>query len=65
MLLPQDQLLPSPCRTKSSLHEIKFLHEISQKVLLQSIPDELIINADQNPSKFVATDNITIAAKWQ
>ena len=31
----------------------------------KSIPDELVINADQTPSKFVATDNITIAAKGQ
>ena len=43
----------------------QFLNEISQKVLLHSIPDELIINADQAPPKSVATDNITIAAKGQ
>ena len=43
----------------------QFLNEISQKVLLHSIPDELIINADQTPSKFVSTDNITMAAKGQ
>ena len=34
-------------------------------MLLHSIPDELIINADQAPPKSVATDNITIAAKGQ
>ena len=34
-------------------------------MLLHSIPDELIINADQTHSKFVVTDNITIAAKEQ
>ena len=34
-------------------------------MLLHSIPDDLIINADQTPSKFVSTDNITLAAKGQ
>ena len=34
-------------------------------MLLHSIPDELIIDADQTPSKFVATDSITMAAKGQ
>ena len=53
--------------TRSLWNEIKFqfLNEISQKVLLHSIPDELIINADQAPLQSVATDNITIAAKGQ
>ena len=56
-----------PAITRSLWNEIKsqFLHEISQKVSLHSFPDKLIINADQNPSKFVATDNITMAAKLQ
>ena len=43
----------------------QFLHEISQIVLIHSIPDGLIINADQTLSKFLATDNITMAAKVQ
>ena len=42
-----------------------FLHKISQKELLHSILDELIINAHQTPSEFVVTDNITMAAKEQ
>ena len=56
-----------PVITRSLWNEIKtqFLHEISQKVLLHNIPDELIINADQTPSKFVATDSITMAAKGE
>ena len=56
-----------PVITRSLWNEIKsyFLYEISQKVLLHSIPDELVINADQTLLKFVATDNITIAAKGQ
>ena len=56
-----------PVITSSLWNEIKsyFLYEISQKVLLHSIPDELVINADQTLSKFVATDNITKAAKGQ
>ena len=43
----------------------QFLHEISEIVLIHSIPDGLIINADQNLSKFLATDNITMAVKVQ
>ena len=56
-----------PVITCSLWNEIKsqFLHGISQKVLFYSIPDELIINADQTPPKFVATDNITMTAKGQ
>ena len=42
----------------------QFLSEISQK-LFDSIPDELITNADKTPSKLFATDNITMAAKGQ
>ena len=37
----------------------QFLHNISQKVLQYNIPDELVINAYQTPSKFIATNNIT------
>ena len=49
-----------PVITSSFWNEIKcqFLHEISQKVLLHSIPHESIINADQTPLDFVAADNI-------
>ena len=56
-----------PVITRSLWNEIKSqsLHEISQKVLLHSIPDELIINSDQTPSKFVTIDNITMGAKWK
>ena len=43
----------------------QFLHEITNKVLQHNIPDELIINIDQRTSKFVATDNITIAANGE
>ena len=41
----------------------QFLHKITDKVLQHNIPDKLIINVDQTASKFVATDNITMAAK--
>ena len=41
----------------------QFLYEITNEVIQHNIPDELIINVDQTPSKFVATDNITMAAK--
>ena len=56
-----------PVITRSLWIEAKsqLLHDISDKVLLYNIPDELIINADQTPSKSVATDNVTIAAKGE
>ena len=43
----------------------QFLHDITNKVLQHNIPDELIINVDQTTSKFIATDNITMAANWE
>ena len=43
----------------------QFLHEITDKVLQSNIPDELITSVDQTASKFVATDNITMAAKGE
>ena len=41
------------------------LHNISDEVLLYDIPDELIINVDQAPSKYATTDNVTMAAQRQ
>ena len=41
----------------------QFLHDISQEVLEHNIPDELIINVDQTPSKFVPTEKMTIGGK--
>ena len=32
-------------------------------MLLYNIPDEWIINADQTPSKYVATDDVKMALK--
>ena len=43
----------------------QFLHEINDKVLQPNIRDELITSVDQTASKFVATDNITMAAKGE
>ena len=43
----------------------QFLYEITVKVRKCNIPDELIINVDQTPSKFAATDNVTMAAKGE
>ena len=43
----------------------QFLYEITDKVLQHNIPDELVINVDQTASKFVATNNITMAAKGE
>lgn len=52
-----------PMITRSVYEEIKeqFLHEISTKVREHNIPDELIFNADQTPSKYVATGKVTMA----
>ena len=54
-----------PVITRSLWVEVRsqFLCEITAKVLKHNIPDELIITVDQTPSKFVATDNVTMAAK--
>ena len=41
----------------------QFIHEITDKVLQPNIPDEFITSVDQTASKFVDTDNITMAAK--
>ena len=61
----RDVTTSRPIITRTLWVEVKsqFLYEISQKVLQYNIPDELIINADQTPSKFVATDNITMSAR--
>ena len=56
-----------PVITRSLWVEVKsqFLYEITDKVLKRNIADELIINVDQTPSKFVGTDNVTMAAKGE
>ena len=56
-----------PVFTRSLRAEVRlqFLHEITNKVLQHNILDELTINVDQTVSKFVATDNITMAAKGE
>ena len=56
-----------PIITRSLWVEVRsqFLFDIIEKALKHNIPDELIINADQTPSKFVATDNVTMAAKGE
>ena len=40
----------------------QYLHDV-HAVVSNSIPDELIINADQTPSKYVPTGNVTMAEK--
>ena len=56
-----------PIITRSLWAEVRsrYLFEIIDNALKYSIPDELIINVDQTPSKFVATDNVTMAAKGE
>ena len=41
----------------------QYSHDIVHAVVSHSIPDELIINADQTPSKYVPTANVTMAEK--
>ena len=54
-------------KTRSLWVEVRsqFLYKITGKVLKYNIPGELIINVDQKPSKFVATDNVTVAAQGE
>jgi len=40
-----------------------FLHDIASAIVKDEIPDEPILNVDQTPSKFVPTDNVTMAEK--
>ena len=56
-----------PVITRSLWNEVRsrYLFEIIDLTLKHNIPDELIINADQTPSKFVATDNVTMAKKGE
>ena len=43
----------------------RFLNEIAEAVATYNIPDQLIINVDQTPSKFVPTENVTMAEKGE
>ena len=43
----------------------QFSRDISDKVLLFNIPEKLIINDDQTPSKYITSDNVTITAKGE
>ena len=42
---------------------IHFLHSIAVIVATYKIPDALIFNIDQTPSKFIATSKVTMAEK--
>ena len=66
-IIAQGSYPPRPVIDRSLGNKIRsrFLHEISQKGLLHSIRDELIINVDHTSSKFLATDNITMADEGQ
>ena len=41
----------------------KFLHDVVSTCLEFDVPDELIINIDQTPSKYAATDGVKMAIK--
>ena len=40
---------------------VQYLHVIASAVSTYNIPDELILNADQTPSNYVPTTNVTMA----
>ena len=52
-----------PIVTRALWNEVRdqFLNEIVTAVILHNIPDELSINVDHTPSKFVPTGNFTMA----
>ena len=54
-----------PVVTKSIYDAVKtkYLHDIVSVCLEYQIPDELIINIDQTPSRYVSTDRVTMAQK--
>ena len=54
-----------PVITRSLWEEIRtqFLHNIATIVVAENIPDELILNLDQTPSKYVAASKITMHEK--
>ena len=49
-----------PAITKVAWLEVKskFVHDIVSSIVENEIPDKLMINVDQTPSKFVPTDNV-------
>ena len=56
-------LQPTVTRSIWSENRTQYLHDIVHAIVSHSIPDELIINADQTPSKYVPTANVTMADK--
>ena len=40
-----------------------FLHDIASAIVKDEIPNELILNVDLIPSKFVPMDNVTMTEK--
>lgn len=63
----RDATISRPAIKRSLWIEAKsqFFRDISEKVLLYNIPEELIINDDQTPSKYTAIDNVTMAVKGE
>ena len=66
MNLPRRMVTTSrPTLTRSIWLETRtqYLHDIVHAVVSHNIPDELIINVDQTPSKYVPTADVTMAEK--
>ena len=54
--------IPIPDKARKEI-EFVFMHKIVNKVEKHNIPDSLIINADQTPSKYVPVGRTTLAKK--
>ena len=54
-----------PVATRALWQEIRtqYLHDIASIVQADNIPDELILNLDQTPSKFVSASKVTMAGE--
>ena len=56
-----------PVVTRALWQEIhtQYLHDIASIVQAHNIPDELILNLDQTPSKFVSASKLTMAGEGE
>ena len=54
-----------PAITKAAWFEVKskFLLVIESSIVEEEIPEELVININHTPTKFVLTDNVTMTKK--
>ena len=64
-LSPGMEIDSRPTITRSVWLKVRtqYLHDIVDSVVTYNIPNELIINVDQTSSKYVITENVTMAEK--